>query len=183
VSPAAQHSIRRRRALVVVSTLLAVGLAWLLFWRLHTAVAGPVAIGGNLHGYTVQNFRVRSPLRVISEMVRFMPHGSVDDWGRDWGHRAFLFRDGRRIERLHFAPPPAPASVRDDGAFYAFFPRSIQPSVIVVRVRDGERLAFEVPAWEALAWASDERVVVRHRKSDGSFDVLAELELPAEFLH
>jgi len=167
---------------LVLGLALALGVAWLFFWHLHTASAKPVVIGGNTHGYTVQNFRVRSPLRVLSDALHFMPHGSSDHFGADHGRRAYLFKDGRRIERLHFAPPPAPASVREDGAFYAFFPRTDPPSVEVVRVGDGERLAFEVPAWNDLHWASDDRVVVRQRQNDGSFEVLAELELPADFV-
>ena len=182
MTTSAERPGSRRRVLPVLAVALIAGIAWLFLWRVHTEASRPVAIGGNLHGYTVQNFRVRSPLRVVSDTLDFMPHGAADDFGPDWGHRAYLFRDGRRIERLHFAPPPASAAVRDDGAFYAIFPRTNPPSVEVVRVRDGERLAFEVPAWHGLHWASDERVVVRQRQSDGSFDVFAELELPPGFL-
>ena len=40
--------------------------------------------------YYIQTYHFRSPLRVLSEVVHFMPHGNVKHWGTKRGRESFI---------------------------------------------------------------------------------------------
>ncbi len=157
-------------------------LGWGFLGQCHSPASTPVRIDSNDQGYTTRNFHVRSPLRVLSDALDFMPHGRSLAVGRDRGYAAYLCKDGARIERLHGTLPDSYASLRADGAFYAFSPPAQQPTLTVVRVDDGERWTCPLPAWGYLGWAAADRIQLRQKGSGGVAQVVAELPLPADFV-
>jgi hypothetical protein len=172
---------RRGQRVLVLSVLLpAALLAWGFLGRLHVRSSSPVRIGSNSHGYTVANFRVISPFRALTEAFDFMPHSRPWAFGAEYGTRSHLCLDGERIERLRRTP--AAASIRGDGALYAFLPDTEEPEVVVVRVADGRRRTFELPDWGLLRWDGDARVVVWRRDESGEQATVATVEVPPDLL-
>ena len=171
---------QKRIALAIASGLF---VAWTFFGQWYTTASIPTRIDSNTHGFTVRAYRVRSPIRVLTEMLDFMPHGGKKTKiGFDHGYRVYLCKGRRRIERTPRNTPAAPASVRADGAYYAFFPYGEEPELEVIRADGGRSLRFDLPELGCIRWVADDTLRIVTRAPADEAEVLAELTLPTEFL-
>lgn len=109
------------------------------FWDVHTSAGFKTSVSEN---YYIQTFFVRSPLRLLSEFANFMPHSSVEHWGREYGYKDFLCQGNRRVVEISRRAHRAAAVLPDESHYAYLSPRS--PRVLmVIRVRDGQRLLVD----------------------------------------
>jgi len=175
---------RRRRVLIALLVGVSLTLVWGCFGTWSTSASLPILIDSNDHGYTVRTFRLRSPLRVFSDSLNFMPHSAPGpELGTDQGYATYLLKDGKRIVQVRRQLPSAPATLRGDGAFYAYYPPGPDPELVVVRVSDGKRLSFELEEWGYLRWAMDDQVVVWRKGPSGGSEAIVSFDLPEDFVH
>lgn len=129
--------VSRRTQIVLI---LLIGLcAFLVFWPFAKPAGFKQNVGGT---YYVQQFTVRSFLRVVSETVHFMPHGRVRHWGTSYGYKTYLCRSGTRVVEVSRLAH-RPAAALSDGSRYAYFSPDEPDTVRVINARTGFKILKE----------------------------------------
>jgi len=101
--------------------------------------------------YTVATLSYRS---LVRRMCVQMPHSPAPTWGRDYGTRTYLFRDGRRVVRVSDL---GTVRVRDDGRAYAYIAPSPTETwaLTVVDVESGRSRDWPLDRWySSMVWSA-----------------------------